>query len=130
MRAAAYQLVSENEELRSMGFTAESVHRSLGTESPEERPFIVMSWGNEDVAFRGTGTEQLQVWVYDEPGSFDRIDKALDVIERLFTDSTHVQDGAGGYMSAADWRGRSADLFDDIFRCATRYGQVTVTGRA
>lgn len=129
MRAAAYQILTGSEKLQELGFTKASILRSLAADGPEQRPFMVLSWGEENVAFRGGSSENLTVWVYDEPGSYDRIDEALDEVKRLFEEAVDVEDGLGGRLATADWRGRSVDLYDDIFKCATRNALLTVVGR-
>jgi hypothetical protein len=98
--------------VRSLGIVPEAnVYRSLGADSPEERPFIVVQNAPGAVAFGTVGTRVIQVWMYDT--SYTRIDPALTTIrDALLADTT---------LGDVVWEGTSEDLYDDKFRCATRY---------
>jgi hypothetical protein len=129
-RAAVYSLLSSSSELAALGFTGGSIYRSVSAESPEQRPFMVLRWGNETPAFGTTGTEFLTVWVYDEPGDYGRIDSALLAIRNVLTSAVQVAGTDNKILTQADWSGNSEDLYDDMFACITKNSLYTVVSRS
>lgn len=128
-KAAVYSLISENDDLRGIGFSADSFFGSAAADSPEVRPFMIIRWGAETPVFGRVSSDTVTVWVYDEPGDYGRINKALKILEGIFSEAIHVA-GADGYtLTQADWNGNSEDLYDDIYKCIVRNGVYTVVGR-
>ena len=117
--AAAFSIVT-GLDLTMHGITspATQVFRSLGAESPEVRPFIVLTWGSTDAFVKSLAAERLQVWVYDE-SSYVPIDAILEKIKDAFL-------AAPAQLGDLTWNGNSEDLYDDIFRCPTRYAAFTL----
>lgn len=119
--SAVFTLLSEDTELQSLGLTVDSIQRSGGTESPEARPFVIIKGGADNAAWGNTGTKDVEIWAYDEPTSYDRIDSILKRVRELMTSAVHVSGADGNTMAQAEWQGDSIDLYDDIWMCATRY---------
>lgn len=117
--ASAYTIVKELD-LTEHGITSPDtqVFRSLGAESPEVRPFVVMMWGSTDTVVKSLAEERLQVWVYDE-SSYVPIDAILEKIRDAFL-------AAPALLGDIVWNGYSADMYDDIFKCPTRYAAFTL----
>lgn len=99
-------------------------------DTPLARPFVIL---------KTTGTSRnvgrfttLEIWVYDDRGSYTKIDNFLRTL-RSFLDtaaesSRTRSDGSVVRLVTTDWQGDSADLYDDIFRCGTRYGSWRLIG--
>lgn len=124
-KAAVYSLLTSDPELISLGFTAETMIRSTGTDSPTARPFGIIAWSEDTPAFANVGSTIVRVWLYDEPGSYDRIDDGISRVRQILTAAVNVS-GADGYtLSQAVWAGNSGDEWDDMFKCSTRYAAFT-----
>lgn len=66
------------------------------TGPPSARPWAVYRVQNINPALRGDDNTQakdtvLEVWVYDDPGTFTRIEAALDVVEVLIVGSAELR---------------------------------------
>ena len=74
----------------------------------------------------------MEIWVYDELGSYVRVDSILRAIRSAFVDMAVLArtrtDGSVVRLIQADWLGTSADLNDDVFRCATRNATWRLVG--
>jgi hypothetical protein len=69
----------------------------------------------------------LDVWVYDAPGSYARIDATLRMIRNTLL---AVQDlhGQGEHIALIDWSNDSADLPAEEFQGITRMSSFTLVG--
>jgi len=126
MRAATFTLLSTDAQLLSLGMTAASFLGTSAADSPEMRPWAIIKWGQSTPAFGLTGETALEVWYYDEPGSYVRINKLIERTKSLLQDAVHVQGSDGDELTAARWAGDSPELYDDVFKCITRYTSFTV----
>lgn len=115
----AYTIITSLD-LSAHGITSPSTQivRSLGASSPAVRPFIVLQWGTTSAVVKNLAEETLQVWAYDE-SSYTRIDAILSAIRDEM--KSHPNE-----LGDVTWNGYSNDLYDDIFKCATRYATFTM----
>jgi len=89
--------------------------------SPSQRPFVIYRVGSEDPLLTGddravaTGL-RADVWVYDEPGSYQGIEAYLEALRsEISADAPTV---AGGYN--VRWLGNSEELADDTFKASVK----------
>jgi len=91
---------------------------------PAAPPFIIYTFTAETPDTVGPTTATLEVWVYDNLGSYAMIDQIIRDLRRLFSGMAEVSrtrpDTSVVRLVQADWLGSSADLNDDAFRCSTR----------
>jgi len=127
MRKPLYHLFTTDPELNSLGLSSANVFGAATAESPEMRPFAIIKYGLDTAAFGATGSQVVQFWVYDEGNSYVRINNILERVKQLIlTTAGLVIDGQR--FTVADWNGSSEDLYDDIYRCITRYAMFTAVG--
>jgi hypothetical protein len=117
--------------LQSLGIRNDgaNVHQADTVDSLPIKPALVLRWGlmNPGVTehapvWAGAGWWDLAVWVHDEPGDFDRVDR---IIERLKTILCGIAGARsvthpGWTLIQADWAGDSQDLRDDGYHTVTR----------
>lgn len=125
--AAFHQLLSSNLPLRNMGWVDGSIQRSVATASPEERPFMVLRWGDHVRAFGNVGTSDVTLWLYDEGASYDRIDEAIEHLRSFLPSVAGYVADDGSTLNQIIWRGGSGDLYDDMWKCVTRNVVFTVS---
>ena len=94
---------------------------------PSERPFLVIRTGNEQVSPGNiSGTYQnAEIWVHDEPGSYQRIDLILKRLQKLLVGQVVGYENA----VAIDWVGDSGELADDLYGTITKVGSYRLVGR-
>lgn len=124
--APVYQLLSTDSVLNDLGMTADTILGSTVAQSPEVRPFMIVKWGTSDPIVGRIGPETLEVWAYDEPGSFVRINTVLKRVYSILVEENADVVVEEERFSTAKWRGDSPELYDDIFKCATRYSTFSV----
>ena len=126
-RRQVFTLLTTDDVLTGLGMTSESVFGASAATSPEVRPFAVIKWGNETPFIGNVGSQTLELWVYDEGSSYDRINqiitRARDV---LCIENADIPDQDGTRFSTAVWRGTSPELYDDIYKCVVRFITFTV----
>ena len=131
-KAAVYSLLANDAQLQSLGLASTAVYLAGTTDTPPERPFVALSWGNEQRGLSWdakNGPRELTIWVHDIPGDYERIDAIISRIRTLLTTSLHVV-GLDGYtLTQADWTGNSGDLQDDGHGTFVRTVGFTVVSR-
>lgn len=90
---------------------------------PATKPFIIYKFNSTDRPFPGAQTEEMQVWVYDDPGSYVRIDTILRRVIGTLDTPIVLPDGV-----CSRWIGNSGDLIDDILGI-TKYASFIINGR-
>lgn len=96
--------------------------------APAERPFIIYRLQEVTPELRDAddviaSSQNAEVWVYDEPGSYDRIDAILtDVVSAL--SGVVAEPGA----VCATWQGNSPELSDDEMKAITRNASFRLIG--
>lgn len=125
-RKAIYSMLTTDERLQALGMSQETTYGSATLQSPSESLFTVLKYG-DDTAFLGMlSTQSLEVWVYDEPGSYVRINKVIDIVKQILTENVDVVDDDGGRFSQARWMSTSRELYDDIYKRITRFATFNV----
>jgi len=127
-----YETITETPEIVAVVPPA-SVFAAGSLDGPiVSRPYIVirlvenipqLNDGGVVVAYHDVG----QIWVYDEPGSYDRIDAILTVVEDHLSGPVARGDDTEGLV-CVNWNGRSPEFPDDEMKAITRFGQVTLVG--
>jgi len=89
-----------------------------------KKPFMVIQISSKEPEFRDGDAplnhrQILNVWVYDEPGSYKRIDTALGLVRDALV---------GRDDRICVWTGDSGDLADDTYGAITRYATFQLTG--
>ena len=101
---------------------------------PAAPPFLIYTLTTESSDPKLPCVSTMEIWVYDELGSYARIDKILRALRADFVPDELVEvkrtrtDGSVVRLVQADWIGNSADLNDDVLRCATRNGTWRLVG--
>ena len=99
------------------------------TGSPAVRPFLIIrvneeaSELNDDERPVVTRREAV-IWVYDEPGSYKKIDAALVVIRGILTGPVNASTGI-----SCRWQGDSVELADDDLKAITRNASFSMYGK-
>lgn len=92
------------------------------TGSVSQRPWAVYRINDETSQLRGDEEDaakrtSAQVWVYDEPGSFKRIEQILETVLVLMKNASGLR---------TRWLGTSAELPDDEFKAIVKYATFQV----
>lgn len=125
-RKPVFALLTTDPELQALGMTSDTVKGSSPTTSPEIRPFAILKWGEEQPFIGSIHEKELQMWVYDEPGSYTLINSILLRARTLLVDEAVDVVVDGERFSTARWQGTSPDLYDDIYKCITRYASFAI----
>lgn len=122
-----FTLLTTDTALTGLGMTPQSVFGAATAESPEMRPFAVIKWGSDTPFIGSVSSESLELWVYDEPGSFVEINKIIARARQvLCEENVDIVGVDGSRFSTASWRGTSRELYDDIYKCNTRFATFDV----
>jgi hypothetical protein len=128
MKKIVYDAVTNDVTLLSLIPVAQWVASSMADETTP-RPFAAIRWGTRGRGVTSTtGSCDLQVWVHDEPGSYDTIDAAIRRLKSVLPAVEGVTDGTE-YVACIRWEDESGELADDIRRTITRNIRFTVIGR-
>lgn len=95
---------------------------------PAVKPFIVLTFGSVFPELNDDGaavaeSQTLQVWVYDDPGTYETINSIL----RACRDALVGQVSLPGAINC-QWQGDSAELADDTYKAITRNGSFRLVG--
>jgi hypothetical protein len=105
---------------------AAGIHAGASLEGSEfPRPFLVYRVGIELPVLRGDDFEEasdtnVQIWVYDAPGSYKKIEQILDAVRARF----RVVDAL-----RSRWLGDSEELADDEQKAILKYGTFACAER-
>jgi hypothetical protein len=133
VRSFVYGLLSADTELNALGLNANTWQvRGLSTpDTPQERPFGVIAWGATNKGMDVVNLRLLQIWVYDEPDDYERIDRALERVRNVLTSVVATRTGVTDLLvTQIKWEGHSGDLTDDSVGAIVRNSQYTVVGSA
>lgn len=127
------QLVAQNSLIRALGLGDRSVYPADVAESPQERPFVVMRWGDEEAGLGGSWARPLMWWVYDEFGDFNRASNIAKAIQNLggksFTPIATTNGWVTQFRTEGSGLGIGADLADDGFDALVVPLNTVVVGR-
>jgi hypothetical protein len=96
-------------------------------DSQPDFPFIVHRYRITVPTPSGRGMPGLEVWFYDEPGSYLRIDKALKDFRNYLVAVSDRRSG-GEHISQIEWAGDSPDLPAEEYGGITRSASFNVIG--
>lgn len=131
-RASVYSLLVGDTTLSALGYTASTIYPSQAPDTPSTMPFIVLRWEEQTSRWgikNEPGKQVLTIWCHDKGGSYDRINAGLNRVKEILEVAVHVDGADGVTLTQADWRGNSADLYDDGFKTITRNSAYDVVSR-
>lgn len=96
------------------------------TARPDPLPAVIIRF-IESVDRLSPAAEQegLEIWVHDEPGTYDDIDAIIDVVRESLVSAVPTEDGS--YPPV--WSGDSQDLADDQWDTIVRNSSYTLLNR-
>jgi hypothetical protein len=100
------------------------------TGSPPSRPFLVIRVNEEASELNEddrpvVSRREAVIWVYDEPGSYKRIDASLVAIRNILTGQVKAPSAI-----SCRWQGDSTELVDDDLKAVTRNSAYSLYGIA
>jgi hypothetical protein len=90
-------------------------------------PFVVLRFSIGRASASRRGQPSLDVWVYDVPGSYLRIDAFLRACRATLLAAQDLR-GSGEHIAQIDWVNDSADLPAEEYGGIVRMGTFTLTG--
>lgn len=94
-----------------------------------ERPFGTFRIAGTFPGIGKTTQRSLEVWVHDETGSYVQIDRLIQRIKELLTETVQVQNTTtGAWIQEISWVNDSPDLFDDARRTNTKMASFNLVG--
>lgn len=126
MRALIFQAIVADATLAGMGITEDGSF-AVDVDTPENRPFLQLRWGRNDVGLDVVTQRNLTIWVHDVPGDYGRIDSIILRLRTLIL-SLVAQPNADGWLMGAEWSGDSEDLTDDGHRTIARNTSFVLVG--
>lgn len=131
MRAIVRNAIINDTLLLTMGVTAEATLAG-DVDTLAGRPFLNLKWGPDVPSFRESLAivSTLAVWVHDEPGDFDLINKILQRLRILLPSIQAVVSSNGSEVQVITWQGNGPDLQDDGHRTIVKVGNYQVVGKA
>lgn len=98
------------------------------TEVPEVRPFFVYRIQAKNAALRDDQVDvahvcNLEVWVYDNPGSYDAIEALIEGVKTELVGQV-ASEGA----IACSWQGDSGELADDELKAIMKISNYRLVG--
>ncbi len=99
-------------------------------DSPKSSQFVIARFEEKEQAFADIGTRKLTVWFHDRQKTYDVIDSMLGLVKGAMVNAVHVPGSDGFTLTQVDWRGDSADLYDDGFRTVTRFSSYEYQSHA
>lgn len=98
------------------------------TVAPETKPFVIYRIGANAPRLRDGGSPVAtarfaEVWVYDDPGAYDRIDSILGTIRGQLVGPVPEPD-----KTCCEWIGDSGELADDALGAITRNSVFQLIG--
>ena len=107
---------------------AQIIQGSNLTEQPPF-PFLVHKLTITNPTPSRGGRPGLEVWCYDEPGSYLRIDAILQAIRARLAPGPHVLADGSELIAVVDWTNDSTDLPAEEFHGITRMSAYNLVGR-
>jgi hypothetical protein len=112
------QRIATDPTCQDLGLDPDSVYQADTAESPEERPFIVVRWGDVAGQMGHVTVRNVDLWAYDQLGDYTRAERlvraAAEAVGRILQVETDE-----GFINqvriSGDGLGRGADLVDEGF---------------
>lgn len=136
LRAFVFGLLTTDAELNELGLNADSTFITHDVDTPQVRPLMVLRWQRTDPGMGDEETDwvnfrRLQVWIHDEPGDYDRIDRALRRVRSVLMNVRGTYTGTTRHwVTQTNWEGDSDDLRDDDAGTIARHAQFLFVGSA
>jgi hypothetical protein len=80
------------------------------------RPFAEIRFGGRVRGMAQVNRRRLEVWIHDEEGDYDRIEKWIRYVKGVLDGAGHVGDGVGNEIISCEWLSDSTDLYDSGYR--------------
>lgn len=126
MRTTIAQLLSGDATLNGLGITPDSLWAG-DTDTPEQRPYIVLRWGATNPGVGPSRARTLTIWVHDHPNDYARVDAIILRIKRMLNYMSPVATEVG-WITTADWVTDSDDLSDDVTHTILKTTTYTIIG--
>ena len=124
MRALIQTILSEVDPLV---WLPSRIYQGSAVDEQPDFPFIVHRYRITAATPSIRGMPGLEVWFYDEPGSYVRIDKALKDFRNYLVAVTDRRAGSE-HIAQIDWTGDSPDLPAEEYRGITRSSSFNLIG--
>lgn len=125
LRHILYREVNEaGQELTDVGSSGSFLADQLPA-----RPFAVIRIGVASPGMAHIKRGTAEIWIHDDPGSYDRIDGILKSIYDRLDGAEHLTDDEGNELMSSSWQGTSGDLNDPGFRTITKNISFEVVGK-
>jgi hypothetical protein len=129
-----YSLITTDHVLNALGIHEDSTFLQHSVDTPQARPLCILRWqavepGMPSADGSPVNHQNLQVWIHDDWGNYNRINQALSRLRIILPALVGVNVGDDDeWLSGARWTGDSEGLDDDVLRTATRNAQFRFTG--
>lgn len=127
MRKVLYQLLRE----AIPEIPADRIYQFGSMTEPSGKPFAIyrLSGRMDRVTTKSAmGSNRVEVWIHDEPGSYSRIERLLSAVEDKFLAVTHRVVGDQS-ISQIGYDSRSPDLYDEGFKSICKMSSFTIVGK-
>jgi hypothetical protein len=118
MRALIRQALIGDATLAGLGVVAPGVI-SGDVDTPAERPFLQLRWGQTTPGLSTVDRRVLIIWVHDKPGNYSRIDSIIRQIKVILA-GLEADQHSSGWLLKTEWITDSEDLTDDGHGTITR----------
>lgn len=127
MRKLIRDAIIADPTLNSLGIDSDNCF-AVDVDTPQERPFLQLRWGRNDIGLDVVTRRNLVIWVHDQPGDYTaHIDPILFRLRAVITSLVGVAHTTG-YLVEAEWNGDSEDLADDGHKTITRNTSFSLVG--
>lgn len=93
-------------------------------------PYLVTKFGESSPgASRSTRRHTVELWAYDEPRDYTRLEKGLEAVFALLHQRSGgpvIAEGETTWLIEGKWESTSRDLTDDVLRANVRYSTYTL----
>lgn len=131
MRSLIRSRIVADAQLVTLGVLPTGV-RAGQIDTPEERPFLNLIWGDTNEGLSVVKRRLLTVWVHDVPEDYSRIDAIVFRLRSVLTAiegaSWTENGGQSGWVTAIRWEGDSGDLADDGHGTIVRTSSYSIIG--
>ena len=103
-----------------------TVHGAESIDNPTEPAFVAIRWLDSTRAFGTRGKRFVQVWAYDEPADYARIDAILFAVGEAAVAVAHYVGTDGSRLPTCAYESASEDIYDDVYRRIARYITLSV----
>lgn len=129
MRDTVNAFLQAQPSLHALGLPEEdSVFQADTVNSPDQKPFIVVRWGEQEVLMGDSASHPGDLWVYDDFGDYNRATAIAKEALRLLQDLILQIQTEDGRISQIRSRGIGADLADDGFEALVIPGRFVAVG--